>query len=146
MNTSQVKLIKQLIDKYGGDITLSELLKIKDNTPINNVQFNLSGVYKYAYEMTGEHFNISGTIQNIIWHNFGGEITTESVKTPLVDILDDEEIQELALFFIGEREETHRDFTNVSQSREVTVEEIEEYLKTLYVNENFDYNDTIESF
>ena len=146
MNKSQVKLIKQLIDKYGGDITLSELLKIKDNTPINNVQFNLSGVYRYAYEMTGEHFNIIGTIQNIIWHNFGGEVTTESVKTPLVDILDDEEIQELALFFIGEREETHRDFTNVSQSREVTVEEIEEYLKTLYVNENFDYNDTIESF
>ena len=146
MSTTETKLIRKLIKKYGKDTSLGEVLKLENNINIENVNFKLLGVYKYAYEMTGESFSIEGTIKDIIWYDFGGEVMKDSVKTPLVEAITKENLHELALFFIGQRDEGHRDFINVSSSRKVTVEEVEAYLKTLYVNEDFEYKDTIEEF
>ena len=74
MNTPETKLIRKLIKKYGKDTSLGEVLKLENNINIENVNFKLLGVYKYAYEMTGESFSIEGTM---VFQMPDGTIKTE---------------------------------------------------------------------
>ena len=65
---------------------------------------------------------------------------------PLTSVLDNDEINELADYFLGERDDEYMIYTDAVQSRKVTHEEIVEYLKTLYVAKSFHYDDTVTEF
>ena len=146
LNSAETATIRELITRYGDKITLGELLNNQDKQPIAEVNFSLDGIYDNAYELTGDSFSMSGTISYFFAHEFDSELKTEETGVPLTSVLDDDEINELADYFLGKRDDEYMIYTDVVQSREVTHEEIVEYLKTLYVAKSFHYDDTVTEF
>lgn len=146
MNSNERTVVENLVKQYGRGISLGELLDIKDNTPVKDVMFELEGVYENAYECTGNSFYIKGAIADIFEDEFYMKPMTGSDGIALADALSEDEVNELAAFFLGERDEYYRSFTKAKASRSIERKEIIEYLKTLRVAENFTYNSTIIEF
>ena len=150
MNTKQLQIINELAKKYGENITLKELLAMKDKTDIADVEFNIKGHYIDAYECTGDIVEYKGTIKEILinlagWYCIIHPKNTDYTEgTPLKDMISAEELNELAKFYFGARKADNQlEVTEVISSRGVTHEEVMEYLSTIEVTEDFEYCDTI---
>lgn len=145
LTTKQKEVIENLVREHGENITLSELLKIEDKTPIEEVVFSITGTYVYAYELTGEQRTWRGTIKDILkdldsWKMF---------KTPEVkisELITEEELTNLAKFFLGKRKDRCLDNVTVDISRKVTLEEIKDYIGSLEVWSEFNYETTLIDF
>lgn len=140
LSVEQQRIIKKLAIKYGEHITLGELLKIEDKTPIEEVKFNITGIYVYAYECTGDKGEWSGTIRDILtkfnWKVF------KSPEVKVSELISDEELTELSKFFLGKRKDRCLSNVKVDISRKVTLEEIRDYIGNLEVNKEFRYEST----
>lgn len=150
MNTKQLEIVKELIDTYGENITLKELLNIKNGIPIEDVKFSIKGHFINCYESTGNNVEYHGTIKEILIDLVGWayvihpENTEYTEGTPLKEVLSDEELIELAKFYFGAREADNQlDVNEVISNRGVTFEEVKEYLGTIEVTDDFDYWETI---
>ena len=152
MNTKQLEIVKELIDTYGENITLKELLNMKNDIPIENVKFKIKGHYINRYESTGNNVEYKGTIKEILIQLVGWayvyvihpEKTEYTEGTPLKEVLSDEELIELTKFYFGAREADNQlDINEIISDRGVTFEEVKEYLGTIEVTDDFDYWDTI---
>ena len=146
MTVNERKLLTKLALKYGDNITLKELINMKDITPIEEVKFDIHGVYVYAYECTGQTADWSGTIREILAELTRYEYSPSDKGALLGDVITEAQLSDLANFFIGKRYEDHVDHIKVDMSREVTLDEIKSYLKTLEVKPDFDYTDTLIKF
>lgn len=150
MNTKQLKIVKELIDTYGENITLKELLNIKIDIPIEDVKFKIKGHFINCYECTGDDVEYCGTIKEILMDLVGWayvihpEGTEYTEGTPLKEVLSDEELNELAKFYFGAREADNQlDINEIISDRGVTFEEVKDYLGTIEVTDEFDYWETI---
>lgn len=146
LDSAETNTVKELVKRYGEDITLGQLLKAEYTQPIQEVTFKLEGIYDNAYECTGDSFSRYGKIEDYFANEFGSPLETDKTGVPLSTVVSDSELNELANYFLGERDEYYQIYTKAVQSREVTHEEIVEYLKTLYVNKSFAYDDTVTEF
>jgi len=145
LSTQQRKMIENIAKEYGNDIKLGELLAIKDNTPIENVIFSITGTYVYAYESTGNHRTWTGTIKEILkeldsWRMF------DNPEAKISELIEEDELTELAKFFLGERNDRCLDYVTVDNSREVTLEEVRDYIGNLEVWSDFNYETTCIDF
>ena len=57
-NSDVITVLLGIEKEFGGDITIDELLKMAnvDKKGIAEVKFTIRGVYRYAYELTGETY------------------------------------------------------------------------------------------
>lgn len=155
LTIEQYEFIKELSEKVPSHYTLKDIINMNDLNPyitdkvsIENVEFHIEGVLKYAYECTGEIREFDGTIKDIIYELVGddifnryGDADTKMVKVK--DIWSKSEIKELAMFFLGDREETHLDDVTATANRIVTIEELINYIRELDVVEDFTYKETV---
>lgn len=148
MTTEEIKVVKKLAKEFGADKTLKELLKMKDNTPIEDVKITLVGVYRYAYELTGEIRTWCGTIKDIIAEFYDEYIDDEdsSDLVRLDTLLTEEQLEDFTKLFFGERNDRCVDYIRVTHSREITHKEVKEYLSSILVSKDFDYMDTFKDF
>lgn len=155
LTVEQWQLIEELNEKLPSHYTLQDILNRNDlnphtegTIPIESVEFNIEGILKYAYECTGETMEFKGTIKETMCELVGEDVFNndedediEMVK--IKNIWSKHEIRELAKFFLGERSETHLDEVTATANREVTIEEIINYIRDLDVMSDFKYRQTI---
>ena len=139
MTTSERDLLMKLAEEFGEEKTLKELLSMNDNTPIEEVKMYLQGVYKCAYELTGEVRDWSGTIKDIIIELYDGD-PFEGDLVELGTLLTEEQLNDFTSLFFGNRRERCVDYIKVTHSRDITTDEVKEYLRTLRVSNTFYYD------
>lgn len=161
ITVEQWEFLKKLSKELPSHYTLKDVLNRddlnphkKELVPIEDVEFTISGILQYAYECTGEKQEYRGTIKEIITDLVTGDDmfnseNDESLSEQMVkikDIWSEEDINELAKFFLGKRDETHLDKVKATSNREVSLNEIADYIRELDVINDFEYKHTLLQF
>lgn len=156
LNVTQRELVKELAEKYGEDITLKQLLEIKEEIPIEDVEFDIRYVITDGTECAGDEIEYKGTIKKILsgcltWTLFKGYDNKPHTETDKIkNLFTEAEIDRLSRFIacgeVGNRQRLSR----FNASREVTLEEVKEYISNLDVRAEEDYEgeytDLVNSF
>lgn len=155
LTTEQYELIKKLCEDLGDNTTLGDILNRVDLNPyiteevtLDHVVFEIKGILQYAYECTGEIKEYKGTIKEIIENEITCRNVFESENNSsnmikLKDLWDNDEIIEFASFFLGYRDEPHLDIISAKANKEVSRQEIVDYLGELKVANDFTYSETV---
>lgn len=155
INSDELYVLKKLADNYGSDVTLGELISNVNQVPVSEVFFNVEGNYNgYCYECSGDTFEISGTIKDIVEDEGQCEVseTPKEGFVKLSEVLGDTQLKSVTNLILGNGldEEPCREFNYSRQSAPVTENQIIEYLKTLYVknygDDPFEYSQFICEF
>lgn len=146
LSTEDIKVLKSIKEKYGDKVTIGDLLSNIKSTHIRDIVFSVYGHNNgYCYECSGESFSIVGTISKIFDYETLNEVSEEPKDgfVKLTDKCDDRQLKSIADLLLGEGldHEPCREFDDASQSSPVEKEDIIEYLKTLYVEDKFEYSD-----
>ena len=155
LDIQQRELVGEIAKKYGENITLKQLLEIKEDIPIEKVKFNIRCIITDGYECTGDEAEYEGTIKDILsdnltWTLFEGEDGQELKTDKFKNLFTEEEIDRLSNFIacgkVGNRQRLYK----FNASREVTLEEVKEYIGNLDVRakEEYkgEYTDLVNSF
>lgn len=160
----EFEFLRKLKKEFPSDYTIEDILKRDDlnpykesepQIPIEEVEFEISGILKYAYECTGDTYTYSGTIKDIIvelinddaYETLLEEIENGEAKegtfAKIKDLWTENEIKQLAEFFLGKRDDPSLDEVKAVSNRKVTLDEIIECIKEIDMLINFYYEDTI---
>ena len=159
LTAEQWELLESLAKELPRHYTLCDVLKRVDLNPkfkdtqvkLVSVQFHIEGILECAYECTGDIQKYDGTIKeiisDIIYKDVFNNAKIENIEMAKIkDIWDKKDIEELAKFFLGTREETHLREVTATSNSEVTFEEIVNYIRELDVISDFKYRTTVLSF
>lgn len=157
------KETEEIYKKEGFEIIPVEIInkKVEKKIPINEVKFKILSVCRDGYECTGEKRKREGTIIDLIDNFFYTELSEKQEPNyiPFVDFMKKalenhkEEsyiggcsIELLADMFISELRTYDQELECLSKPKNITKEEIVNYISSLYINEDYEDDYGLDRF